>query len=85
MKSESNNLNKSYVNLHENMKDNSYFFVKIDIFESNFQWKVKTCVVICCNAWFHFGCVQMSNKILKEIGEEIGIVHCVKNKIRNYQ
>ena len=27
----------------------------------------------------------MSNKILKEIGEEIGIVHCVKNKIRNYQ
>ena len=46
---------------------------------------MKTCVVICCNAWFHFGCVQMSNKILKEIGEEIGIVHCVKNKIRNYQ
>ena len=22
-----------------------------------------------CNAWFHFGCVQMSNKKLKEIGE----------------
>ena len=37
MKSKNNNLNKSYVNLHENMKDNSYFFVKIDIFESNFQ------------------------------------------------
>ena len=31
---------------------------------------VKKCVVICCNAWFHFGCVQMTNKKLKEIGEQ---------------
>ena len=41
MKRKSNNFNKSYVNLHENMKENSYFFAKGDIFECNFHWKVK--------------------------------------------
>ena len=37
MKRKNNNLNKSYVNLHENMKDSSYFLVKEDIFECNFH------------------------------------------------
>ena len=37
MKRKNNNLNKLYVNLHENMKENIYFFVKEDIFECNFH------------------------------------------------
>ena len=31
MKRKNNNLNKSYVNLHENMKDSSYFFKNLNV------------------------------------------------------
>ena len=37
VKRKKNNLNKSYVNLHENMKENNNFFVKVDISEHNFH------------------------------------------------
>ena len=37
MKRKNNNLDKSYLNLHENMKENINIFVKGDIFEYNFH------------------------------------------------